>query len=149
MLDLNYGPLAESTGFLLHVAQIEDHESFARRFADQQVTPGVYSIITLIKSNPGVQQGVIAEALKIKPARMTKVIKKLVDKGLVARRIPETNRRMVHLSLTENGNDFLELHGESVERFMAQGCSKLSRHEQNQLNVLLKKMIAASPQSSS
>lgn len=141
MSNLCLGQLAESTGFLLHLAQISDHERFAGYFSDSGITPGTFSILTLIDKNPGVPQGLIADALKIKPARMTKAIKRLVDRGLVSREIPDSNRRIVKLSLTALGLRYLESYTPLVEQFIKHDMSGLTNDEKEQLNGLLRKMI--------
>ena len=45
----------------------------------------------------------LAQALPVKPPRISRVVNKLVEMGLMARRFPNEDRRVVFLTLTAKG----------------------------------------------
>ena len=88
---------------MLRLAQLRLFESFFRDFGARGITPGQIGILVAIGRNPGVRQGVLADALRIKWSNMAKIIRLLEDRGLVERRVPASDRRAVELHLTEKG----------------------------------------------
>ncbi|MEC9197930.1 MAG: MarR family transcriptional regulator [Pseudomonadota bacterium] len=97
------GELGQSLGFLIRLAQVRVYDQFYERFGESDLRPGEFSILWAIHLNPGIRQGLLAQALHIKAAHMTKIIRRFEDNGIVERHIPEDDRRSVHLSLTKAG----------------------------------------------
>lgn len=60
-------------------------------------------IVDLVGRNPKINISEIAERLGVQKSAIPKVVRKLVEKGLVLRSVPEANRKMVQLDLTEMG----------------------------------------------
>lgn len=104
------GELTDSLGFLIRIAQIKSFENFFERLGDQGLMPGEFTVLWTIGMNPGLRQGTIARALKIKPAHMTKLTGRLAKSGLVERTVSPDDRRAVGLSLTKEGHHFVETH---------------------------------------
>ena len=100
---VDFGPLTGLAGFMLRLAQLQLFESFFRDFGAQGITPGQIGILVAIDRNPGVRQGVLADALHIKWSNMAKIVRLFESQGLVERRVPESDRRAVELHLTEKG----------------------------------------------
>ncbi len=67
-----FGPLASSLGFHLRLAQIEAFEAFFATFAEDGLQPGSFCVLITIGENPGIRQGILANALKIKRSHMAK-----------------------------------------------------------------------------
>jgi DNA-binding MarR family transcriptional regulator len=107
-LELDLGPLGDTVGFLLRLAQLRAFDAFRERFADMDLTPGAFSVLVLIARNPGVRQGAVAERLMIKRAHMTKLVRAMEEAGLILRLIPDHDRRSVELTLTDAGQAYLE-----------------------------------------
>ena len=59
----------------------------------------------------------LAEVLPTDPARISRLVNGLVERGLVARRRLPNDRRIVMLSLTEAGKDRIQESDESVQMF--------------------------------
>ena len=71
----------------------------------------------------------IAQALPLAPSTISRTVTKLVDKGLVQRRRLLSDRRVVILTLTEEGMALTrELHGR-VQAFDARLCEGVSEEE--------------------
>lgn len=60
-----------------------------------------------IAHNENINQEKIAESCSINKGAVARSIKKLEDKGLVARQVDENNRRQNKLSLTQSGEEIL------------------------------------------
>jgi DNA-binding MarR family transcriptional regulator len=98
-----FGPLTGLAGFMLRLAQLQLFESFYRDFGERGITPGQTGILVAIGENPGVRQGVLADALNIKWSNMAKIVRLFEGEGLIERRVPARDRRAVELRLTEKG----------------------------------------------
>lgn len=64
-------------------------------------------MLRLIGANPGIRQGHLAETLAIKPAHITKLVRRMIEKGHVRRVVAAGDRRAVDLYHTETGADFV------------------------------------------
>lgn len=107
------GDLAQSIGFLLRIAQVQTFERFFAAFDGIDLRPGEFSVIWVIRGNPGIRQGLVADTLGIKPAQMTKMIRRLEAQGRIRRVIPDNDRRSVKLFLTDAGEAFASAHEEA------------------------------------
>jgi len=105
---VSLGELGDSLGFLLRMAQVRSYERFFARFGHLDLRPGEFAVMWVIRLNPGIKQGIVARTLRIKPAQMTKVIRRLERQGILTRTIPEDDRRSVVLSLTAQGQAFVQ-----------------------------------------
>jgi DNA-binding MarR family transcriptional regulator len=96
--------MAGSLGLLFKLAQLTAADRNRAHFGQMDMSPSAYTILRTIRGNPGLRQGHLAAALRIKPALMTRLIRDFEDAGWVARRIPDDDRRTVRLTLTPAGN---------------------------------------------
>lgn len=136
---VSLGELKHSLGFLLRLAQVRNFERFYDAFGDIGLRPGEFSVLWVIRRNPGVRQGLVAETLRIKPAQMTKMIRRLEEQGRIRRVIPDDDRRSVRLFLTREGEAFIETHRDA---FLGQDDYHrhgLSEAESRQLAHLLRR----------
>lgn len=143
--EVDLGPLGQSLGFLLRLAQIRNFAGFYEVFAAQGLKPGEFTVLDLIGRNPGVRQGVLATRLSIKRAHMTKLVRALADAGLVARRVPPEDRRAVELRLTEAGQAHLDLHAPSFHAFGLVQVPELTEGEQAVILCLLRRYLGLDP----
>jgi DNA-binding MarR family transcriptional regulator len=98
------GVLTGSLGFLTRVTQIQERE-FIRRSGQTTVSPGVYSALATIETNPGIRQGALASLLMIKESNMTAFVRQLTAKGMIERRRHAGNHRVTSLWLTKKGQN--------------------------------------------
>ncbi|MFZ3582878.1 MarR family winged helix-turn-helix transcriptional regulator [Loktanella sp. DJP18] len=139
------GALQHSLGFLMRIAQLRVYDKFYARFADSDLRPGEFSILWVIHLNPGIRQGRLAQTLNIKPAHMTKTIRRLEDSAMVARHVPDADRRSVHLRLTTVGEDFVAANEAHFFGVNAYHDSDLTPDESRQLAGLLMKYCGFAP----
>lgn len=136
---IRMGDLADSLGFLLRVSQIKTFDNFYAVLGEAGLKPGEYTVLWAIQMNPGLRQGTIARTLRIKPAHMTKLTSRLVERGLVTRTPSPEDRRAVGLNLTEEGEAFVTMRRDDFLNFNYAERDNLSDEEAEQLIALLKK----------
>ncbi len=144
---LDMADLDQTLGFLLSRAQQQVFREFNERFADLEITPRLYSILILIKVNPGCRQTDIGAALGTLQTNLVRRIDILVDRGLVARAPDPVDRRGKVLRLTPAGEEMALLaeqrHRDLVQHMERQGA-------ETDYPLLLRsvaKFVAANPSS--
>jgi DNA-binding MarR family transcriptional regulator len=100
---INYGPLRDSIGYALRRAQVAVFQNFYEAFAELEIRPAQYSVLTIIELNPGVSQTQAADALEIKKTNFVAMIDDLEARGLARRTSSANDRRFHALRLTEKG----------------------------------------------
>lgn len=138
---VDVGPLESTLGFLLRMAQLQIYDDLFADLGDYGLKPGSFSVLTLIRKNPGIRQGVLARRLLIKRAHMTKLIRGFEDLGYVSRTIPDEDRRAVELDLTAAGREFVERHWDLFYDHGTAQTEYLSSEEEAQLLALLRKFV--------
>ncbi len=116
---LRLGPLADTLGFQLRLAQEAAFAAFARRAGDAGLRPGRYALLTLIAENPGLSQSALSAAAGRDKSTMTPAIADLDRRGLVRRVRSEQDRRSYALTLTDKGESTLRAlraHAEAHDR---------------------------------
>ncbi len=137
--------LRNSLGFLLRLAQLHSFSDFFDTFQDQGVRPAEFSLLLTLESNPGVRQGVLAGALRIKTANMAKMVRAMETDGLIRRTTPPDDRRAMELHLTQAGAARLDQLRPLFQDHDQRNSAALSPEETAQLKALLRKYIAQAP----
>lgn len=139
--DVEMDRLNGALGFLLRLAQLQVYEHFFSEVGDRGLRPGEFSVLWVIRCNPGIRQSVLGQRLMIKRAHMTKLIRAIEDEGLVSRRIPDEDRRAVELTLTPAGEAMVQTSAEWFFSYEDGVGGHMSRAERQQLIGLLHKFI--------
>lgn len=119
-------PLDTKLGFRLRLAQQTAFDTFHRTMSPLGLTPGRLAVLLMLEANPAIRQGVLAEALRIKPSNLTVLLASLEEEGLLKRAEEEGNRRANLLQITQAGRALLKRGkvGEAeVERQLAEGMT--------------------------
>ncbi len=90
-------------GYRLRRAQLYVFQQFNHHFAELELRPAEYSVLSLVANNPGRTQSQIAESLGIKRANFVPLINRLEERGLTVRRQQPDDRRSHALFLTKKG----------------------------------------------
>ena len=135
---VDLGELTQSLGFMLRIAQVTAYKRFYDRFP-REFRPGEFSALSVIGRNPGIRQGELASALKIKRAHMTKLVQRFERDGLVARQVHAEDRRAVTLSLTGKGKAEVADHHDVFFGTNGAADSGLTQKEYDTLLTLLGK----------
>jgi len=140
---VDYGTLPNHVGYLLRLAQLRVWEDFYGRMGETGVSPALFSALMLVRSNPGIQQSRLGEALGVARSGAMTMTDRLERLGLVERRADPHDRRAYGLFLTTDG-----------ERRMAEFVARVQQHdmlinkvlspdEHRTLMQLLHKFVAA------
>lgn len=139
--NVNLERLGSAPGFMLRLAQLRVYEQFFSEVGERGLKPGEFSVLWVIRNNPGIRQSILGQSLMIKRAHMTKLIRALEDQGLLSRRIPDEDRRAVELTLTDRGEKEAETASEWFFAYEAGVGTNLNEAERQQLLGLLRKFI--------
>lgn len=142
---IDRGPLPGYYGYNLRIAQVAVFEDFARivgRLADRmgELTPGRFSLLTLLKHNPGINQTDLSRAVGLDKSTLTPALDQLERNGLILRQRTASDRRTYALSLSEKGEALLEDLNEKVLQHERNIVAALSPSERATLLRLLKKI---------
>ncbi len=105
-----------STGFdlngcvlhLLHRAQQAADEAFAAAFADTGLTPRQLAVLVIVGEREGTNQVGLVDATGIDRSTTADLVRRLMRKGLLARRRARHDARSNVLRLTDEGRTLLE-----------------------------------------
>lgn len=100
--------LPENIGFHIRIVQMRIFREFYRVFEGSGVTPGMHTVLAIIRDNPGMRQRTLAELLMVREPNMTRMIQGLQASGLISREIDKSDRRAFHLVLTEKGMGLMQ-----------------------------------------
>ncbi|WP_136440555.1 MarR family winged helix-turn-helix transcriptional regulator [Pacificoceanicola onchidii] len=138
---MDLGAMTGSLGFLLRLSQLKSFDTFFHEMKGLEIRPGEISVLMLLDRNPGIRQGVLARALMIKRAHMTKMVHAMEGAGLVCRTVPDADRRSVQLWLTDAGRARLETVQGPFLAFENRNTSGLSDADEAMLKTLLRRYL--------
>lgn len=127
-------------GPMLRIVQVRTFQNYYG--AEIGISPGVLSTLTLIRDNPGVRHGVLADAMVVRRPNMTKLIGSLVGAGLILRRESAADRRSIGLYITPKGRRLLERADEPSAVHDRGITAALTAAERSELLRLLGKLAA-------
>lgn len=134
---LNLGTLESSIGYKLRRAQLAFFADFATTCADLGLTPGLFSVMEVVNSNPGSSQSSVAAALGNDRSAMVFAVDKLEKLGYVERRKCEEDRRSHALCLTDLGKTIQRKANKRIAQHEAKFGSVLRSDEKKLLiNIL-------------
>jgi DNA-binding MarR family transcriptional regulator len=95
--------LTTSFPYLVRRVGVRIGELFDRRVAAFGVTVSMYRVLASLHEADGQQLGQLAEMTSIEMSTLSRLVGAMVRKGLVTRRRPERNGRIVEIALTAKG----------------------------------------------
>jgi DNA-binding MarR family transcriptional regulator len=117
-----------------------DH-GLQRRSKRMEVELGVTGmqrvVIRLIGRFPGVTAGRLAELLHVHPSTLTGVLKRVVDRGFVARERDRTDARIAHFTLTGEGETIDGSQAGTVEAAVRRALGRLRAEQIDAARVVL------------
>ena len=105
---LDSAALDRLLGDRLRLLNQDSMRSFARHMEPLELSPTLYSILILVRDNPGCRQAEISQVLAMHQPNLVERVGLLVSRGLVARREDPTDRRASVLELTFAGRHCME-----------------------------------------
>jgi DNA-binding MarR family transcriptional regulator len=105
---INLGSLAGYAGYHLRLAQDASFQAFAARVGEGDLRPGYFTLLMLIRENPGITQTAISQASGRDKSTLTPALRYLEENGYIGRERVDHDRRARRLSLTATGEAAVE-----------------------------------------
>jgi len=141
---LGEAKLNQILGYQLAQAAIVTYSVFERLVRSPlDLRPVEYTILTLVKENPGVSPAQLSKALAVTRPNITSWIDKLERRGLVTREKNVSDGRAQHLRATERGSALAAKTTRILVDGERQAFSTLTPVEQMMLTELLHKLAQA------
>jgi DNA-binding MarR family transcriptional regulator len=105
-VDLNYGFLSDMLGLELRKAQIQAEKKFDQVFG-KKLLPGHYTVLVLIKNNPGSTQTAIAQSAGLDRSSLVPLLKQFEERGLIVRKKAKRDARSNITVITPAGEAFI------------------------------------------
>lgn len=105
--EIDFTNLSGLLGYQIRQAQTASFRDLSGRFRDINVTPGEFSLMTILQDNPQIRQIDLVRIYKLDKSTMSVAVNRLVRRGLVAQKKLPEDRRFHGLSLTEAGEEVL------------------------------------------
>lgn len=137
---VDLGPLPGLIGYALRRAQLAVFQDFHRHFADAEIRPAQFSVLVVLKQNPGLRATHVASALGIKRTNFVPLFDGLQARGLVERRPVKGDRRVSALFLTGAGTETLARLEALVAVHEAKFAARLGAEGRYQLMGLLHRL---------
>ena len=142
--EVDLSVLQQTVGFHVHMFDVAQYQKFYERFGDRAFTPAIISTMALIRQNPGIRHGALADALMIQRPNMTSLLNELEREGYVSRRPSPTDKRSVALYLTDRGERAVARMLDSILTLDRAMTSGLTASERKTLLALLQKALNTS-----
>jgi len=139
---VDLGPLPKLLGYNLRRAHQVSWRTYVSFIGENKIRPGLFSLLCLVKSNPGIAQIELGTHLGVDKASIVALLDRLERAGLIERRRSTRDRRRQGISLTDAGSAELEalmVQVRGLERHMA---SRFSKPELEQFLGYLQRMYA-------
>jgi DNA-binding MarR family transcriptional regulator len=117
------GQLERHLGYFLRRLQLWVFQDFIATLGPMKVRPAQYSVLLLIKANPGRSQAAIGATLGIERARLARMLHELERRKWIARESNGSDARTHSLHLTVGGEKALE----KIKRLAGQHEARLTR----------------------
>lgn len=105
------------------------------------ITPHQIEIIKLLYDEEILPIGEIGAKLQISRAQMTHHIDNLVARGLIERKESKKDRRIIHVTLTDQGEELLKEHGKIMKNSVREMMSSLPDKELDDLSDSLRQVL--------
>ncbi|HEY5209993.1 MAG TPA: MarR family transcriptional regulator [Stellaceae bacterium] len=105
---VDLGALQDFIGFNLRLAQDASFRAFAREAGQQNIRPGRFAALMVLRDNPNITQSALGRAIARDKSSVTPLLQGLQRQGLIRRQRSTIDRRSVTLTLTAAGERMLK-----------------------------------------
>jgi DNA-binding MarR family transcriptional regulator len=138
---LSMGVLDEIVGFHLARAAVVTSANFDRHVGERlALTKTEFSLLMLLHANPGISPKPLARALAVVAPKLTLLLDRFEQRGLVQRERSTTDRRSQHLLLTAAGRRLAQDAAAAAGPMEQEWQQRLTRGEHAMLIELLDKL---------
>lgn len=138
--------LTDLTGFLgyqLRQAQAASFRDLSGPLKELGITPGEFSLLTIINANPGLRQNVLVQVYGLDKSTLSVSVAALVRRGLIEQRRDRADRRRHSLQLTEEGEEALAAATRIVEDQERRILAAIGKGQREELMDSLRRIVAA------
>ncbi|MDB5458899.1 MAG: MarR family transcriptional regulator [Caulobacteraceae bacterium] len=136
------GPiLPDNIGFHIRIVQMRIFREFYRMFENSGVSPGMHTVLAIIRDNPGIRQRSLAEILMVREPNMTRMIQSLQGSELISRQVDRSDRRAFHLYLTAKGQELMGSLAERINSLEELLLGPLNTQERGALRDYLNRIL--------
>ena len=114
--------------------------AFMQNMEAFDLRPAEFSVLSLIRHNPGITSRQLCAALSILPPNLVVILKQFEKRGLIARKPHPTDGRAIGLSLTDTGETLVAAAEEVSAKSDVTSTPSLTATERKTLTRLLKKI---------
>ncbi len=132
--------LQDHVGYWLRRLSDEVHLSFERKLADHGVTVAQWNVLVSLYRNEGETVAELARFIDTDTAAVSRLVDRLVDKGLVIRAADPTSRRRIPLSLTKPATELIPRLVALADENDAAFFHTLSDRQRTELGRLLRRL---------
>jgi len=135
-------PLAKQTAINFFVTNNIFMEKYTSFFKQYDISLQQFNVLRILKGQKGkpANLATIQERMVHKNSNTTRLIDKLISKGLVERTICSENRRKVEIIITQNGLQLIDIINPKLDNLEENIMQPLSTVEAETLNILLEKL---------
>lgn len=140
---ITFGPLPGYLGYQIRQAQVAVFRDLVASITDLEVTPGEYSLLTLLDENPGISQIDLGAVYGLDKSTLSLAVARLVRRGLVRRTRDPDDKRYYALWLLPLGRSLLRRARARVEEQERAMDAVLRRGERRYLLDMLRRISRA------
>jgi DNA-binding MarR family transcriptional regulator len=135
--------LSDSPGFLIRRLQQVAVSIFIESLREFGVTPLQYTMLRVVRQNPGIDQARLASRAVLDTSTVMDVLRRLEARNLLCRKVGKEDRRTRTIKLTKRGVDLLDKAEPHVSSSRANLLAPLSKEERGQLLTIIGKLLKA------
>ena len=140
---LNFGRLTGYIGYNVRLAQSAIFRDLSRSLRGLGVTPGEFSLLTVLEANPRVNSVTLSRVYGLDKTTLSLSLKRLTQRGLIQTTRSDDDRRYYALHLTAEGRRLLRRVTGQIERQERAMDAVLRPGERERLLQLLGRIAGA------
>jgi len=143
LAEVDFGRLPGYIGYQVRQAQSAVFRDLSRTLRDTGVTPGEFSLLTMLRTNPGINSITLTRIYQLDKATLSLSIKRLAKRGLISSTRHANDRRYYALELTSEGRVLLQGVTRRIEKQELTMDAALKPGERGQLLDMLQRISRA------
>jgi len=129
-------------GYNIRRAYLVVQSLFDERMEKHDLRQAEFSVLSVVKGNPGINQKALAEALAVAPPNLATLLDRLEARGLLTRQRNPDDKRAQLVELTTQGARLFGRALKAAAEADDAAVDRLSETEREQLKALLRKIFA-------
>lgn len=139
---VNLGPLPKLLGYNVRRASQASWRTYTGFIGESRLRPGLFSMMCLVRSNPGIAQIELGTHLGVDKASIVALLDRLERAGLIERRRCTRDRRRQGIWLTDAGDVELDTLMPQVRKVERQMTNRFNKTELDQFLSYLQRLYS-------